>query len=323
MCDVGQRKENLQFAKNMCFSQNIELPLSIYREIIDEIGPLQPEVCIVGTEPLLYSEIVSASKYTKEKGLKLSITTNGLLLKKYADSLVEMGLDDLWISLDGTREFNDSVRGVRGAFDSTIQGLRLIQSLKGKMKSQKPSIHVNYTISDLNCNNLVDFTKEMLGEGIDSINFSHLNFVTEEVSKKHNQRFGAFCQSTPSSIDKVNLQKIDLTALERQIKEIKKLFSREGVRFTPDLIDKTLLYDYYFRPEVPLRKKRCLVPWTTTSVQPNGDIILLTRCFHYVVGNVMKQHLLDIWEGAGYCSFRKELWKNRYFPACTRCCGML
>lgn len=323
MCDVGQKRENFQFAKNLCFSQNIELPLSIFKQIIDEIAPFQPEVCIVATEPLMYSEIVSASKYTKEKKLKLSITTNGLLLKKYAESLVEMGLDDLWISLDGTRELNDSVRGVRGAFDCTIQGLRLIQSLKGEMKCQKPSIHVNFTISDLNLNNLVAFAKEMVDERIDSINFSHLNFVTEEIAKKHNQKFGDFCQSTPSSIDKVNLQKMDVAALERQVKEVKKLFSKEVVSFTPDLKDKTSLYDYYFRPDVSLGKRRCLVPWTITSVQPNGDTILLTRCFNYVVGNVMKQHLLDIWEGTGYESFRKELWKNKYFPACTRCCGML
>jgi MoaA/NifB/PqqE/SkfB family radical SAM enzyme len=125
MCDIGQREKDFQFAKNLCISQEIELPLSVFRKVIDEVLFFMPSVSIVATEPLLYSEIISASRYVKERGLNLSITTNSLLLKKYVEPLLGIGLDDLWISLDGTRELNDSIRGVQGSFDNAIRGIRL------------------------------------------------------------------------------------------------------------------------------------------------------------------------------------------------------
>jgi sulfatase maturation enzyme AslB (radical SAM superfamily) len=232
-------------------------------------------------------------------------------------------LDDLWISLDGTRELNDLIRGVHGSFDKTIQGIRRLTMVKQEMKSPKPNLHVNFTISDLNCNHLVDFLKEMQNEGINHINFSHLNYVTEEMARRHNEKFGNVCQATPSSISKVNPQHIDIGALEKEIREVKKRSTEGGVGFTPDFADRTSLYNYYFKPDVPAGKNRCLVPWTVSSIQPNGDVILLTRCFNYVTGNVMKQDVLEIWRGEKYRLFRTELLKNKYFPACTRCCGML
>jgi MoaA/NifB/PqqE/SkfB family radical SAM enzyme len=237
--------------------------------------------------------------------------------------LLGIGLDDLWISLDGTRELNDSIRGVQGSFDNAIRGIRLTHLFKKEMKSKKPNIHINFTISDLNCHNLLEFAKEMIEEKVDSINFSHLNFVTGEMADRHNDQFGYFCKTTPSSVRGVNPQKIDFESLHEQIKEIVKLFPKGEVTFTPDLQNKRLLCDYYLRPDLPVGKKRCLVPWTTASIQPNGDMVVLSRCFNYVLGNIMRQNFLEIWEGQRYQSFRRKLWENKYFPACTRCCGIL
>lgn len=323
MCDIGQREKDFQFAKNLCISQEIELPLSVFRKVIDEVLFFMPSVSIVATEPLLYSEIISASRYVKERGLNLSITTNSLLLKKYVEPLLGIGLDDLWISLDGTRELNDSIRGVQGSFDNAIRGIRLTHFFKKEMKSKKPNIHINFTISDLNCHDLLDFVKEMIEEKVDSINFSHLNFVTGEMADRHNDQFGFFCKTTPSSVRGVNPRKIDFETLHEQIKEILKLFPKGKVTFTPDLQNERLLCDYYLRPDLRVGKKRCLVPWTTASIQPNGDMVVLSRCFNYVLGNLMKQNFLEIWEGQRYESFRRKLWENKYFPACTRCCGIL
>lgn len=323
MCDIGQREKDFQFAKNLCISQEIELPLSVFRKVIDEVLFFMPSVSIVATEPLLYSEIISASRYVKERGLNLSITTNGLLLKKYVEPLLEIGLDDLWISLDGTRELNDSIRGVQGSFDNAIRGIRLSHYFKKEMKSKKPNIHINFTISDLNCHILLDFAKEMIEEKVDSINFSHLNFVTGEMAKRHNDQFGLFCKTTPSSVREVNPRKIDFESLHEQIKEILRLFPKGKVTFTPHLRNKRLLCDYYLRPDLRVGKKRCLVPWTTASIQPNGDMVVLSRCFNYVLGNLMRQNFLEIWECQRYQSFRRKLWENKYFPACTRCCGIL
>lgn len=322
MCDIGQRRKDFQFAKNLNFPNDIELPLPIFKKVIDEVSFFKPSVSIVSTEPLIYNEIISASKYAKGKGLNLSITTNGFLLNRFAESFVKIGLDDLWISLDGTRELHDSIRGVEGSFDNAIRGIRLIQHLKEEMKSQRPNIHINFTISDLNCGTLFDFAKEILDEKVNIIQFSHLNFVTEEMAKKHNSQFGQFCKSTPGSIGQVRPEKLDLENLYKQIVRIVTSFPTNKVTFTPNLQDRTSLSNYYLRPDLPMGKKRCLVPWTTASIQPNSDMVVLARCYNYILGNIMTESFLEIWTGERYQSFRKTLWRNKYFPACTRCCGI-
>lgn len=323
MCDIGQRENDFQFAKNLCFPKSIELPLPIFIKVIDETLFFRPSVSIVATEPLMYSEIVSASIYVKEKGLNLSITTNGFLLERFTEPLIQVGLDHLWVSLDGTRELNDFIRGVEGSFDRAIRGISLVQILKKEMKSPKPTIHINFTISDLNCNNLLDFTKAILDEKVNSINFSHLNFVTEEMARRHNSQFNDFCPSTPGSIGQVNPQKIDLDGLHQQITEIRAFFPKDKVTFTPDLHSRTSLANYYHKPDLRMGKNRCLVPWTTASIQPNGDMVVLARCFNYMLGSIMTQDFLEVWGGQRYHLFREELWKHKYFPACTRCCGIL
>jgi len=323
MCDVGQKEKEFQFAKNLSLSENVELSLPLFKKVVDEVSPFHPSIAFVATEPLLYGQVVSASQYVKRKGLTLSITTNGFLLEKVAEQFVEMGLDDLWVSLDGMRPLHDSIRGVPGSYGKALEGIRRIQLLKRETISEKPRLHINYTISDLNSTGLYEFAGALLHEEVDSIQFSHLNFITEEMAKRHNDRFGQDWKSTPGSVSSVHPEWIDINGLFEQVKKTETSFSRDKISFVPALRDREALFNYYFRPDLPVGKKRCLVPWTSASIQPNGDMIILARCFNYVVGNIMDQSLLEIWEGERYESFRKALWRNRSFPACTRCCGIL
>ena len=57
--------------------------------------------------------------------MRCVISTNGTLIdEKMARILKEIGLSYVGISLDGMKETNDTFRGVRGAFDAAMNGLR-------------------------------------------------------------------------------------------------------------------------------------------------------------------------------------------------------
>jgi cyclic pyranopterin phosphate synthase len=59
------------------------------------------KVRITGGEPLIRRNIISLIRSVKESGIRdVSITTNGILLKKYARALKKAGLDRINISLD-------------------------------------------------------------------------------------------------------------------------------------------------------------------------------------------------------------------------------
>jgi MoaA/NifB/PqqE/SkfB family radical SAM enzyme len=100
-------------------------------KIIDE---LVKNGCIrinfTGGEPLLIPEAGSIINYAKKKGLIISLSTNGVLLKRRLEEVKEIGM--LIISLDGPKKVHDSIRG-EGSFRKAIDAIRLAKKNKIKV----------------------------------------------------------------------------------------------------------------------------------------------------------------------------------------------
>ncbi|RVU54126.1 GTP 3',8-cyclase MoaA [Anaerosphaera multitolerans] len=64
------------------------------------------KIKITGGEPFVRKDAIDFIKLLKQDSSfeKVTVTTNGLLLDKYLDSLIEMGIDGINISLDSLRE---------------------------------------------------------------------------------------------------------------------------------------------------------------------------------------------------------------------------
>lgn len=99
--------------------------------LLEQIAAVgQPIVILTGGEPLLRSDIFEVAKYGTQKGLRMVMAPNGTLITpKSAQQMAKSGIKRISISLDGaTRESHDRFRGVEGAFDGSLQGLRLAQA---------------------------------------------------------------------------------------------------------------------------------------------------------------------------------------------------
>ena len=53
--------------------------------------------------------------------------TNGLLIKKLHKEINASPITDVAVSIDGLKETNDQIRGIRGYFDLGIEGIKLLQ----------------------------------------------------------------------------------------------------------------------------------------------------------------------------------------------------
>lgn len=63
-----------------------------------------------------------------------------MLLEKYAEDLVNLGIDEIIFSLDGPREIHDTIRGGEGIFDRTIKGLKAVNTWKEKKKCRSTMV---------------------------------------------------------------------------------------------------------------------------------------------------------------------------------------
>jgi radical SAM protein with 4Fe4S-binding SPASM domain len=96
-------------------------------EIIDQIDKARvASVAFSGGEPITREDFFEVAKYASEKGIYVSLATNGTLItESVAKKLNECGVGYVEVSLDGaTPQTHEAFRGVRGCFDRTIQGIK-------------------------------------------------------------------------------------------------------------------------------------------------------------------------------------------------------
>ncbi len=87
-----------------------------------------PSVLFSGGEPLMRPDLFELIEYATGLGLRAVISTNGTLIKAdMAKRLKQYGVSYVGISLDGIGEINDKFRGVSGAFDDAVHGIKNCQ----------------------------------------------------------------------------------------------------------------------------------------------------------------------------------------------------
>ncbi len=86
-----------------------------------------------GGEPLLRRDLFQiVQKADMQKFERVTLQTNGLLLKKLHNEINASPITKVAVSIDGLEASNDAIRGVKGYFRLALEGIRL---LKGKQVS--------------------------------------------------------------------------------------------------------------------------------------------------------------------------------------------
>lgn len=123
-----------------------ELDTRASSRLLDQIATLgQPIVILTGGEPLLRPDIFEIARYGTDKGLRMVMAPNGTLItEKITRQMIDAGIKRISISLDGaTKTSHDKFRGVEGAFDGALRGIKLA-------KAADLEFQINTTITKTN-----------------------------------------------------------------------------------------------------------------------------------------------------------------------------
>lgn len=105
-----------------------------------------------GGEPLLHPNIIDFIKEANDRKLYTSIITNGFLLKIKAKELVENGLNQCIISLDGSNsEVHDSLRNFKHCFDNIMEGITMLRKYNPEI-----NIRINTVVSGRNIHDITN-----------------------------------------------------------------------------------------------------------------------------------------------------------------------
>lgn len=319
MCDVGMDNVDTNFYKNLRLDgSKTDIPIDVFKRVVDEVAPYQPMHSITSTEPLLYRPLGEAIRYTVSKGMQIMITTGGYTLGNRAQELAESGLSRLSVSIDGPKDIHNGIRRRPRSFERSVEGVSAYKEYCRKL-GRKGETLANFTITNFNYDKLVDFYEEIIEYPFDRINFSLYNFVTEEMAVEHNIDWGEKYRATVNCLGGDNApEDIDPNILYKQIQEVK---SRDGGKRVAILCDmpKDQLEKYFHRPNEFMDSTRCMVNWFLAEILASGEVIPFTRCYHVPLGNVNDQSFFEIWNGEKARSWRRDLRRHKRFPACKRC----
>jgi MoaA/NifB/PqqE/SkfB family radical SAM enzyme len=289
-----------------------DLSYDHFRYIVDQFPVLERVVLHGLGEPLLNKELPRMISYLKERGTYVLFNSNGIALtQKRGQALIDVGLDEYRLSMDGSsREVYAHVRGV-DAFDKIWRNIRAFTAMQRAQDATKPAVSLWFTAMRENLHELPGLVDLASDAGIQEIHMQRLVYFEEGLAAAQQSLFR---RSSQEELDLVS--KCEQVCQERGI-----LFSAAGTT-TP--ID-SLTRDFGERPWSGCRR-----PYTLTYITSSGNV--LSCCFapfghknareykeERVLGNIFEESIADIWQGERYQAFRAAFESHQPAKHCSQC----
>jgi Fe-coproporphyrin III synthase len=331
MCDVGLGDSSTVFYTHLIGDDPRNMSLELLDQILSQATGFspRPKIGLAYTEPLIHREILDICRMIVERGFFCSITTNGFLLPRLAEALVETGVDEITVSVDGPAEVHDRVRGRKGSFKNLYEGIERLNEARRSSGHRRPLVRLSYTITDENYTNMLDFVRQVENLAPASLTFSHLNFISDEMAALHNLHHPGELAVQRSNLGAMQISSLDTRQMWRALADLKAYTSARDtlppVTIVPDLTSPDELDLYYQHPLTFIGGRACTDPWRLLMIRTDGTVVPAHgRCYNFPVGNLTETPLVDLWNNSRFRGFRQTLKQaGGSLPACARCCGVI
>jgi MoaA/NifB/PqqE/SkfB family radical SAM enzyme len=285
MCDIWKTRENNVFGVRELQPQ------------LDSIRRLGVRwIVFSGGEPLMNPELPEVCSILRDEGIRLTLLTTGLLLKKCATS-VATSFDDVIVSLDGPPGTHDAIRRVDGAF-------ALLQSGIHALKTVRPHIRITArsTVQKANHSCLWETARTAKLLMLDGISFLAVDVTSP-----------AFNRSLAWPVvrqDELGLSLEEVAALETEIETLIRNSTKElGASFVAESPEKLRRVVRHFRARLGLESPQappCNAPWVSAVIDADGSV---RPCFfHPTIGKLHESATLEeVVNGAKGLKFRQNL----------------
>ncbi|HHN72957.1 MAG TPA: heme d1 biosynthesis radical SAM protein NirJ [Thermopetrobacter sp.] len=285
------RRCNLLCKHCYAISGNVDFPGELsFGEVCTVMDDLKaygvPVLILSGGEPLLRPDIFDISRRAKEMGFYVGLSTNGVLISEpVMEELAAVGYDYVGISLDGIGAVHDAFRGMKGAFEKSLNALRLCRDHGIKAG-------VRFTMTEDNAHQFEDMLALVREEGIEKFYFSHLVYAGRG---NKNRMDDAAREKTRATMERL---------FELALEDARSGSGREYVTGNNDA-DGVFLLLWVQRhfPERAEKMRALLARWggnqsgvNVANIDNVGDVHPDTMWWHYTLGNVRERPFSEIWE---------------------------
>jgi len=258
------------------------MPLEDFKTIIDENKQLFRNIDLhFQGEPLLHPKIMEMVKYATEKGIKTLVSTNCTFLDKYIDEILDSGLTDIIVCLDGASKASHEEYRVGSDFEQVKENIRKLCQAKRKRNLDKPRVILQFIVMKTNEHEIGDIIELGRELGVNDVDLKTAFLSDWGDSERIIQAAKDFLPNN---------------------KRYNRFVWREG---KPKIRSKRRICGWI---------RRSAILW-------NGDVILCCYDYNgeLVVGNIFRDGgFQNIWKSERYKKFRKKV-VRREFDLCKNC----
>ena len=273
-----------------------DMPLETFKKIVDRLENIKLLTLTGWGEPLVHPHIFEMITYCKERGYKVKLTTNGILLTPdIRQKVLSSGLDEITISLES----------VNKASEVGHSNLNVLPHVKGLVKeclNSVPSVTLQATLhkgKGQDVYDVIGFGKEA---GVQRINLGRLDVRLNENLER------------PSAQEEISiLREADHLGRELGIRVDSIQYALfDGVERTAYKILKSTLHCF---------GKYCLRLYDYVYINQKAEVTPCCGMPTYSVGNLLEKGLEEIWKSKEFQYFREhhnricgkcDLWQVKY-----------
>ncbi len=295
------------------------LSLGQWKSVVDDVASFRPYISITGGEPMLYPDFPDLIAHIKSRGLMCTVTTNGTMLRKHAERLMECPPDLLIVSIDGPPEVHDAIRGGSGVFDRACEGIRRIGDIRRLKGIRRPWSVVTCAVTEHSYRTIGEMPAIARELGVDVMNFQHQWVLTKEMVDAHNRLFGDVHPISFEEMGGMSAPEVEADEVGREVDAIRALGMVSGRQYigTYPTLNRSEARRWYGSPHRWIRRAVPPCAWVGVNILPNGDV---EACPGMIAGNAVEEPFARIWNNDAFRGHRIRLMQSRGFPICLRCC---
>ncbi len=297
------------------------VPIQRYKDLVDELKGVDPVFYVWGGEPFLYPDFMDLAAYMARKSRAFTVNTNGTYLAANAERIVRDQWTGVYVSLDGTEEVNDPIRG-KGTYRRVEESFRALNAEKKRQGSKLPYLGMVTTISNLNYRHLEETVLNARQFGL-SWHMINLGTYTDQAAVSRQQAFmketfGIEVNSMQGFLNGYN-EGIDGAEFAEILARVQRLDCGHPVITVP--VERADRIEKYYTDFEASPKHHCICPWIQVDIDYNGDVHLCIDYPEYTIGNIKQDGLLSIFNNEKAAAFRRKLLAapDGIFPGCSRC----
>jgi len=256
-----------------------QLPTKRILGIIDELANIGVlEIMVGGGEPLCYPDLYSILKHMRMAGLNVQVSTNGTLITpSVANSLADIGLNEVRVSFDGGQQVHDSIRGL-GTYQRALGAVAILSRTT-------VTVVPRLTLCSNSKLGLEQLFKDLASMGIKTIKVSDV---------KDAGRASLF----------ENQELLNHSKRAATVMELRDIGKRYGIMVKFPVYFPITLEEVDGREMRSSKRKNCGAGIVTAYISPSGNVQPCSSMPRLIFGNLSTISFMDAWTSSEAATYR-------------------